>query len=378
MARVCVQWTLDNPSDWAEVDSKDWASTPQKPPPANSSRIIDAQPGWVHRVCVQGVEFVGDHYAVEHVDDETTKVTVWNDDPADYPVGQRFAQVWTFKSLAPDPRFGGAINTRQSQVVYLDFGGPLHTSWAANGLIENLEFKDWSEFIEPDASITRHGIWVTDEHNAAHERRYTKRDWREWTEGVPQDQIDRNGRVRKQRPQGRYWIPDGTRTFYQTSTAEANGIHAAVDPADELQLGTSADSSSDTSGNFGGGDSGFAFVFSTVSGEPNDDAWPSGNYRAQFDVSSAGAGLTYGLLTQGSAGGHFARVNAALTSDEESWTQGEDAFSGDGLKMATTGSITPTSGLTSDRWELALAAVRAASHGNQSISLTRRLALGRL
>jgi hypothetical protein len=367
--RVCYQPTLATPGDWLKVDSRDWHKTAARPAPVGGETIDDGL-GWVHRGCVQGVEFVADHHAVEHVSANELRYYIWNDDPADYPPGERFAEVWTFKTLAPDPRLNGAINTRQSRVVYADVGGRLWRAMIADGAVENTTFEDWSLFRVPDPALIRHGIWAPDALNAAHEAGYTPQGWRTWSEGVPSDQLDRRGHVRPQRPDGKYSVPDGTLTYYQTANALANGIHAAVDPADELALGTSADSSSGQSGNFGGGDSGFAFIFTTPSNQPNNDAWPSGDYRCQLDVSSVGGNLTYGFLTQGSAGGHFARVNSGLTSDLESWAQSEGAFSGNGLKLATTGSITPISGDLSDRWELALAAQRPASHGNQILSLT--------
>jgi hypothetical protein len=303
------------------------------------------------------------------VSDTELRYYLWNDDPVDYPPGERFAEVWTFKSLAPDPRFNGALNTRQSRVVYSDKGGRLWKVFAANGPVENTTYLDWSLFPKPDEAITRHGIMVSDKLNEAHEKKYTIRGWREWTEGVPSDQIDNRGRLRQQRPQGKYLVPDGTLTYYQTLTASATSIHAAINPADELELGTSAAATSDTSGNLGGGTDGFLYIFTTGSNQPNNAAWPSGDYRCQLDVNTVGAAISYGFLTLGSSGGHFARVNSGLTSDLESWAQSEGAFSGNGLKMATTGSITPTSGNLSDRWELALAGQRPTNHGNQSITL---------
>lgn len=368
--KICYQPTLAVPSDWHEVDSQDWSKTAKKLQPSGTrSEIIDDSQGWIHRVCIQGVEFVGDHHACEHLSDTKIKYTVWNDDPRDYPPGERFASVWTFETLAADSYLGGAINTRQSRVVYADQGGRLWKVMHANGIPENTTYLDWSLFPKPNEALTRHGIWVSDDLNRAHEKKYTKRSWREWNEGVDSSQIIQ-GRVRAQRPQGKYLIPDGTRTFFQTSTALTNGIHDAVDTADEFLLDTTAAASSGSSGTFSGGASGYAFIFTTASGEPNDAAWPSGNYRCQLDVPTVGADLTYGFLTQGSASGHFARVNSGLTSDLETWTQGESAFSGTGLKLATTGSITPSSGNASDRWELALAAQRPASHGNQTLDLT--------
>lgn len=369
--RVCVQWTLQDPPDWIDVEARDWSALPTKPLPRTTSRQIDDQPGWVHRLCVQGIEFAGDHYAVEEVDGETTRVTIWNDDPADYPVGERFAQVWTIKTLAPDPELGGAINTRQSQIVYLDLGDALHTVWTVDGPIKGVEFRDWSDFIEPIAAITKHGIWVNTQQNLDHESKYTTRSWREWTDRVPEDQIDSSGRVRQMRPQGKYKIPDGTITYFQRDTDLATGIHAAVDVASENELNSTAGTGqTEASGNLGGAESGILFVFTTQSGAPNVGDWPSGDYRCQLDVSAVGANITFGARAAGSATGHFARVNSGLTSDLQTWAQTESLFSGTGLHLATTGTIDPSAGAAGDRWEIAIAGTRPASHSNQALTLT--------
>ena len=367
--RVCYQPTLAVPTDWLEVDSQDWHKIAKKKSPIGGE-AIDGSPGWVHRLCVQGVEFVGDHYAVRHISDEEIQVVVWNDDPADYPVGQRFATVWTFKNLGPDPRLGGAINTRHSQIIYVDFGEDLHRRWTASGPIENTEFRDWSEFREPNAAIVRHGVWVNDELNVRHETGYTPRGWREWTDGVPADQII-DGRVRQQRPQGRYAIPDGTLTYYQRDTDLVTGVHDTVAVASENELNASAGGGeTEASGSLGGGESGLLFCFTTASGEPNSDDWPSGDYRFQLNVDTVGANITYGARTAGTADGHIARVNAGLTSpDLQSWPQTEPLFSSNGTKLGTTGTIDPTSGALGDRYEILIAGTRPASHGNQALTL---------
>lgn len=367
--RVCYQPTLAAPTDWFETDSREWHKIAKKGIPVGGE-TIDGAPGWIHRGCVQGVEFAGDHHAIEHLPNNGLRYYLWNDDPIDYPPGERFAEVWTFKTLAPDSRFNGALNTRQSRVIYADKGGRLWKVFVANGPVENTTLLDWSLFPKPNEAITRHGIMVSDKLNEEHGKRYVPQGWRTWTEGVPSDQVDDRGHVRQQRPQGKYLKPDGTLTYYQTSTLLANGIHAALDSTNELELGTSVDASSDTSGNLGGGADGFLFIFTTGSNQPNNDAWPAGDYRCQLDIATIGAAITYGFLTRGSSVGHFARVNSGLTSDLESWAQSEGAFSGDGLRLATTGSITPTSGDLSDRWELALAGQRPTNHGNQSMTLT--------
>lgn len=362
--RVCVQWSQATPGDWQEVDSADWHTLPELPPPDGIDGVKDQRKGWVHRLSIQGVEFTAEHYAVEHISDEEIRVTVWNDSSLDHPSGERFALVWTFKTLAPDLYFNGAINTRQTKVVYLDLGGALNDRWG-DVPIQDTEFKDWSEFVPPD-SIARHGILVSDDLNDQHNNSYTKRTWREWTEGIDPSEL-KNGKVKPQRSQGRYNIPDGTKTYYTTTTATATGIHVATH---EKQLSDTDEASpTDISDTLGGGDSILFAAITTDAGEPGDDTWPTGDYRYQIDATTVGANITYGARTAGSANGHFARVNTGLTSDLETKAQTEALFSGTGLKLATTGSVSWTAGATSDRFEVLIAATRPANHGNQTFTM---------
>ena len=117
-----------------------------------------------------------------------------------------------------------------------------------------------------------------------------------------------------------------------------------------------------------GGESGLLFCYTSPSGEPDSAAWPTGNYEFHIDASSNGANITYGMRAAGSATGHFARVNAALTSDSETKAQTEGLFSGTGIKDASTGSVSWTAGNASDRFECLIAGTRPASHGNQTLT----------
>lgn len=176
--RVLLQWTQRNPRDWVAIDSAAWAALPDLGVPAEGQVGGENDvPGWVHSLNCQGVSFVGDHYAVEHLPDGC-RVTVWWDDLDSYPDGQWYARRWTFLPLAPDPRFGGAINTRQSQVVYAQ--PEAMALFDAAGPVENTEYRPWGEFVLPPSLAVRHGIWVTDGLNLAHERAQSPHGWREW------------------------------------------------------------------------------------------------------------------------------------------------------------------------------------------------------
>jgi hypothetical protein len=122
------------------------------------------------------------------------------------------------------------------------------------------------------------------------------------------------------------------------------------------------------SGNLSGGGSGELYVFTTASGEPNFADWPNGEYRCQLNVNAVGADITFGMRAAGTANGHFARVDSALSSDLQTWTQDEALFSGSGLKLATH-TIDPSAGSASDRYEVVVAGTRPASHGNQRLDL---------
>lgn len=363
--KVLIQWANKNPGDWEEIDSSDWVALPKRSDPVGGERI-DNNPGWINRICVQGVEFTSDHYAVEHLDNGGCRVYSWSDDPEDYLPGYRNAKICEFHPLAPDFNLGGAINTRQTFVHFVE-------SEVAKNMpssIQNSTITTWKNFVRPFESLIRHGIWMPKGLYDKHERIRKIRGWREWTEGLSPLELNKNGKVKIQRAIGRYNVPDGTRTYYHNNVTLATAIHNVNGGTDERTLGTTvAGASSVTSQNLRGGDTLLVFAATTVAGEPDHAQWPTGNYRCQIDVTSVGLDITYGLLTLGTAAGHFARVNTGLTSDLETKQQVESAFAGTGLKLATTGSVSWSSGAATDRFEILIAAQRAANHGNQSITL---------
>ena len=373
--RVLIQHTLLEPTDWIEIDSKDWAALPKRPLPDGTHAVDDAR-GYLHQLCIQGLVMAADHYAVEHVDEETVRATIWNDHPPDYPVGKRFVQVWTFRTLAPDPVFNGAWNTRQSQVLYVDPGGEVATFWLASGTPENTTVRAYDDFVPPDESLIRHGLMVTDELNERHYEATGLRRWREWTEGVPGEEIitryrgqSIRPRVRDQRALGRFNKPDGTRTYFARDNVLSRSW---VNANNELtfELGTAA-AGDITSINLSGGSGTNVALWTTPANEPNSDAWPTGNYRQQLDCTSVGAAITYGLLDVLSItpDGGFYRVNAAGTSALEGpKVQSIGAFSGPGLKLAETGSVSWSSGSATDVFATVVCAARPANHGNQSIT----------
>jgi len=359
--KVFLQSTLDVPADWAEHDSTAWASLPKKAEPRGGETIDDVV-GWCHGLNVQGVCFQADHYHVRDIPDGL-RVTVWYDDPTLAPK-TRYARVWDILFSASDITLGGAINTRQSEIIYAE--SVKFAQLNASGPVENSVLREWSLFIPPTSNIM-HGKEVDD---SLHERHLVVRSihgWREWTEGLDPSEIE-NEKVKQQRSQGRFSPAKGTRTYFQRNADEDTDVHTAPH---ELALETSTTSVTEVQVSLVQEETKLGFVFTTLSVEPNTLAWPTGDYRCQLDCATAGTNIVYGLLqVNAGASGHFSRVNAGLTSDLETKTQSEGQFSGTGLKLATTGSVSWTSGAAADRFECAIAAKNTNTmHGTETLGL---------
>lgn len=357
--RVLIQWARANPIGWEEIDSSDWVTLPDKRTQAN--RSVNANAGWVNALNVQGMVFEGfDRVAV--VDNGDGPIDVWcvNDDAnAGWDTATRYMRHVQIRPLRADIALGGAINTDMNQTIYSD--DPV---FAAS---ENTVVEPWGAASGvPDDSLFRYGVMLGDGLYAAHTAAQELRSWREWTDGIDPGLIDVDGRVIQQRRSGRYLVPDGTKTFYMNNVALATGVHAGDF---ELELGaTPAGASQIVSGNVGSNGA-IVAVGTTLGSEPNNAAWPTGTYRCQIDVLAINTDMTIGLLTQGTATGHFARVDSALATDLETKQQAESAFSFTGIKLATTGSVSWAGGSINDRFEVAIAAVRASGHGNATVTL---------
>jgi len=351
--RILYQPTRGNPTGWNQVDSSGWAGLGSFT---------------CHALCVQGLVIDGaDHYSVEPVEPGVVKVVVWCDDPDDWPPGQRWAREICFRHLAPeaDPRFGGALNTCQTHVLYAETGikPALEAAYAGN---PKVEIKNWSDF-DPNRSNPMEGQWVSDAQHAAHQRKQTVQGWRTWTEGIDPSELDANGRVKVQRAIGRYERPKGTRTYYHNATDLSIPVYTA-DNSNALGL-TAAGSTNENSGNVGAGSS-LVWVAASPANEPSSAAWPTtGTYRYQIDCVAAGVDLTYGLLAQGSSNGGFARINSALDTELQRIVQSQSAFFGSGLFLATITNPAWSAGSASDRFAIKVAAVRVTGHGTQTMTL---------
>ena len=359
-----------------------WAGLPKRPVPLPGELGgQDNTPGWIANVMVQGLTANGyDHVAVEALPADGVRLSMWNDDPVDWP-GQRVAHIWTILPLAPDPTFGSGdrerllnsvrneqgisedrraevlahlndpanypLNTRQSQVIYADnvarYAGQ--------------DVRPWSEFVPPPEAVTRHGVMLTNEKWAEHlvaSHTYQDHDplawgWRHWCDHLPanETEIDARGRreLKGQREQGRYAKATRTITYYQRDTDLAQGWAAATHE-DELQT-TTATTATETATSNAAFLLGWAFA--SPSGAPNSAAW-DGVYHIQLDCTAASGGLVYMPNTATTDRMAIERLASDLATNLESDIEDITGFSGAGLKLATSGSEVFTSPATSDRF----------------------------
>ena len=158
--KIYVQWAQSNISDWSLLSVSTWANQPTKADPTGDTTsltgigdsLLDNQKGWIFGVNVQGVTFTYyDHYAVEGTVD-SVKITAWRDDSLLFPVGQRQADVATINALKFDAKVG-QDNTDQSFVFYRE-GVQYNPS--------DPRQRPYSEFVPPDPSIVKPGVYVSD------------------------------------------------------------------------------------------------------------------------------------------------------------------------------------------------------------------------
>ena len=353
--KVLIQHTQRSPGDWVELDSSAWGSVPKLAQPPDdrlqSDLGITAAEGHIYGFMVQGMEFGGaDHYSVRSLADGACEVTEWNDDPVDYPEGEKCARIWTIRRLAPDARLHGAINTRIHKDYYAQPAKLARLQ--ARGPYMNCTLHPWEAFTPPREADTRHGIWISNRLAAKHDAARAVHGWREWTEGLDPSELDVNGHVKTQADQGRRIPKQGTITYFLNATSAATGVHVALNERaqNETQGGAgSAPAIIPLSGDA------LSHVWTTPADSPNSADWPNGVYTCSMDVQTLMLVDSFGLLTRGGSAGHFARVNAGLTADQETWTQDEAAFTSTGISVATN-TIDPSSGSADDRFEVLVAA----------------------
>lgn len=165
--KINVQWAQSTVPDWSLVDVGAWATQPTKADPIGDTTsltgigdiLLNGQKGWIFAINVQGVVFsYYDHYAIQGTASQVI-VTAWRDDPLLFPVGTRQADVATINSLKFDAKVG-QDNTDQSYVWYRE--GAQYDNLIANGAPENVTVARYSDFVAPDASIVKPGIYLSD------------------------------------------------------------------------------------------------------------------------------------------------------------------------------------------------------------------------
>jgi hypothetical protein len=140
-------------------------------------------------------------------------------------------------------------------------------------------------------------------------------------------------------------------------------------PLNDFVLATASNTSGGTVRAVGSASGSTIYVHHTSAGQPGVADWPNASYKVQYDISSAGANVTFGLLTIGARTGHFGRVSSGTSVDLETAQQAEAAFAGTGLKLATV-TWNPAAGGVSDRFDLCMVAANTANMAqNLQVSL---------
>lgn len=310
----------------------------------------------VNAAAFQGLVFEGMDRLVVWVEGEDLVVAVVHDDPNDW-FGHRWARIVRFPPLAPDPRFGGAYNTRATQTLYAEGDSAVDLG----RFFPVLPFHDLPALEGEELA----GQWLADEQFEAHRTARDLVSWREWTHGIPEEDLDEDGKVPPQRSLGRYDVPKGTRTYFLRSDSAASGAHSG--DFENLMIRDVAGPSDQQATNTGAMPE-IAFVWSSEAAEPSLLSWPAGTYRIQIDVPAAGVDLVFGFLSIGTAEGHIGRADLNLSADLQTFAQNEGVLSGAGLHLVTfTASWSDFS--ISDRIDAALACQRQTGHGNQSIAI---------
>lgn len=153
-------------------------------------------------------------------------------------------------------------------------------------------------------------------------------------------------------------------TSFSLNTSAESYAGAVI--TNELQLGLATGTSGRLVQSQGSASQAVHFLWLTTANQPNSGDWPNASYKAQLDVTSAGANITYGFLSINGANGAFGRTNTTVSLAGAVF-QSEAAFSGAGLKLGTV-AWDPNAGATSDRFLLVLATRNTAAMA-QDLSL---------
>lgn len=181
--KVCIQWATNPHSKFEIIDSKEWTNIPKKNEPHGTEVVNDIK-GWIQSVCVYGVTFKADHYAIienpRGYPIGSVKVVMWNDDPQERTPNETYAREWFFQPMKLKNR---KWIPPQNQIVYIS--EIMKQQWEGQGILPlftggtKVLVKPFSDFISPEESLIRHGVWLSNELNEVYERSESH-SWREW------------------------------------------------------------------------------------------------------------------------------------------------------------------------------------------------------
>ena len=356
--KVLIQWAMKRIRDWDEIDTSQISSIPPKENPGTGSRL-DNFPGWINSINIQGVVICAyDHYNFQLGTDlkgEWLKVTAWTLIDLSVPEASEKATEWTFRNLTQDPKCGNAWNTNQTV-----------NRWGYKNA------SPWNEFVIPQSGFTFHGKQLTDEEYLERKQIQSIHGWREWTEGVPEDQIGTDGKLKSQRAQGLYDKPDGTRTYWLTNTAILQPVVATENELEATDTEPGGSTGTDVSATVRKRSDELSFSWTANGTSVIDTAWVSGSYRFIMDVSSAGADITYaldGTIRAGYEG--FNQYDNTNTTVQETKNDNGSAQSGTGIKTFTTGTVSWTDDTATDnKMVVALGVANGNSKDSQTLSVS--------
>lgn len=144
-----------------------------------------------------GVVFSGDRYCVEEIEDGGVRVMWWWDDPAYIPAGFRRAGAWYLYPPKIDPKlreYNPAMRNRRVYYAERKFADKLRSHG-----VSKREIESFGSCPVPSAERTSHGIWMSDGLYDLHQVIQGEHAWMEWTNGVPAEHLERDGRITERR-----------------------------------------------------------------------------------------------------------------------------------------------------------------------------------
>jgi len=157
-----------------KLDSSDWKNLKKKPEP-DGTETIDSTKGWIQSLSVHGVTFKADHYTIVEnplgFPRGSIKVVMWNNDPQERTPEETYAREWIFQ---PMKLKNNKWYPPQNQIVYIS--EIMKQDWEGRGILplftgrKQVTVKPYEDFITPEDSLIRHGVWVSEKLNLEYEK----------------------------------------------------------------------------------------------------------------------------------------------------------------------------------------------------------------